>query len=133
MLTCVEFVKDKKSKEKLDQKDFMHLHAYASKKHALRLRGLNTWSLCINPASTITKAEVYKIVVPLGRTMVDLGYCDAQLERVVDEIEAEGARLEPPFPRAAALLRKAAALATRPQTAAVAAALVVGFALGRRC
>ena len=64
--------------------DFMHLHAYASKKHGLRLRGLNTWSLCINPASTITRREVYKIIVPLGRTFVDLGYCDAQLERVVD-------------------------------------------------
>jgi len=132
MLTCVEFVKDKKSKEKLDQKAFMDLHAYASKHHALRLRGLNTWSLCINPASTITKREVYQIIVPLGRTLIELGYCDEHLKRIVDEIEADGKVLDPPLPHTIALLCKAAAFASRPQTLTIALAVGIGFVLGRR-
>jgi hypothetical protein len=137
MLTCVEFVEDKRTKVKLPQGQFMRLHAHAAKVYGLRLRGLNTWSLCINPASTVSRSEVYKIVAPLGRTLVDLGHCDDQLAAVVDQIEAEGANLEPRFPllvewcgRLASLVRSSAR--DRSQMAAILLALGVGAALGRR-
>ena len=85
------------------------------------------------PLHACTLTQVYKMVVPLGRALIDLGYCDSKLKSVVDDIESESSRIEPRLPSAISKLHaQVAAVLTRPPVMAALVALGAGFALGRR-